>query len=165
MAADAHAGLVAALGGPDGWMALRDPAGAVFRAALVVGGRLEACVFAGPDHALPPRDWLMALFAQDRLDPGERRALLAGRRADGAAPEPPVCVCMGVGAGAIRAAIAAGCGDVAAVGAATKAGDELRLLQAGDRGVAGGDAGRGGGLTGPSPVAGMFNLTTASAAQ
>ena len=122
MAADAHAGLVAALGGPDGWMALRDPAGAVFRAALVVGGRLEACVFAGPDHALPPRDWLMALFAQDRLDPGERRALLAGRRADGAAPEPPVCVCMGVGAGAIRAAIAAGCGDVAAVGAATKAG-------------------------------------------
>ncbi len=32
-AAAAHAGLVAALGGPDGWMALRDPAAGMFRAA------------------------------------------------------------------------------------------------------------------------------------
>jgi assimilatory nitrate reductase catalytic subunit len=119
---EAHAGLVAELGGPEGWLGFRDPASAVFRAARVLAGRLEACVFMGPDHALPPRDWLMSLFAQDQLEPGERRALLAGRRADGAAPEPPVCVCMGVGAGAIRAAITGGCGDVAAVGAATKAG-------------------------------------------
>ena len=121
-AAAAQAGLVAALGGPEGWMALRDPASAVFRAAQIVGGRLEACVFTGPDHALPGRDWLMSLFAQATLDPAERRTLLAGRRADGAAPEPPVCVCMGVGAKAIRAAIAGGCGSVAAVGAVTKAG-------------------------------------------
>lgn len=121
-AAEAHASLVAALGGPAGWMALRDPAAAVFRAARLADGRLEACVFTGPDHALPARDWLMSLFARDRLEPEERRAVLAGRRADGAAPEPAVCVCMGVGAQAIRAAVAAGCGSVAAVGAKTTAG-------------------------------------------
>jgi assimilatory nitrate reductase catalytic subunit len=121
-AGGAHAGLVAAMGGPAGWMTLRDPAGAVFRAARVVDGRLQACVFAGPDHALPSRDWLVSLFARDRLEPDDRRTLLAGRRADGAAPEPPVCVCMGVGAKAIRAAVAAGCDSVAAVGANTTAG-------------------------------------------
>ncbi len=79
-------------------------------------------MFIGPDHALPPRDWLMELFAHDRARPADRRALLAGRRADGAAPEPSICVCMGVGAGAIRAAIMAGCSSVEAVGKATTAG-------------------------------------------
>ncbi len=121
-AAEAQARLVGALGGPTGWMALRDPAAGVFRAALLEGGRLEACVFIGPDHVLPPRDWLMELFAHEQIEPLERRALLAGRRADGAAPEPSICVCMGVGAGAIRAAIMAGCSTVAAVGEATTAG-------------------------------------------
>ncbi len=85
-------------------------------------GRLEACVFIGPDHALPARDWLMELFAAGRSIRADRRALLAGRRADGVAPEPPICVCMGVGAGAIRAAVLAGCDSVDAIGRATKAG-------------------------------------------
>lgn len=120
--ANAYAALVESFGGPDGWMALRDPAAGVFRAARLHGGRLMACVFTGPNHKLPPRDWLMALFAQDQIEPAERRVLLAGRRPDGAAPEPPICVCMGVGAGAIRAAILDGCTSVDAVGRATKAG-------------------------------------------
>ena len=121
-AAEAHAGTVAALGGPDGWLSLRDPAAGVFRSALVQDGRLQACVFTGPDHDLPRRDWLMALFARAAIEPLERRALLAGRRADGVAPEPAICVCMGVGAGVIRAAIKAGCDSVDAVGRATTAG-------------------------------------------
>ncbi len=121
-AAAAHAGLVASLGGPEGWMALRDPAAGTYRGARIVDGRVDACVFIGPDHALPARDWLMELFAHDTIEPAERRALLAGRRADGVAPEPSICVCMGVGAGAIRAAIMAGCDSVEAVGKATTAG-------------------------------------------
>ena len=120
-AVTAHATLLDALGGPT-WMSLRDPAGATYRAAHIAHGQLQACLFTGPDHALPSRDWLMSLFAKSALDPAERRALLAARRPDGAAPEPAVCVCMGVGAGAIRAAITGGCRNVAAVGAATKAG-------------------------------------------
>ncbi len=94
----------------------------MFRAARIVDGRLESCVFTGPDHALPARDWLMELFAREQIEPADRRALLAGRRADGEAPEPSICVCMGVGAGAIRAAIRAGCTSVEAVGKATTAG-------------------------------------------
>ncbi len=121
-ASAAHAATVAALGGPDGWLGLRDPAAGVFRAARIVDGRVESCVFTGRDHALPARDWLMELFARDQIDAADRRALLAGRRADGKAPEPAICVCMGVGAGAIRAAIQGGCRTVDAVGRATTAG-------------------------------------------
>ena len=121
-AAAAHAAIVASLGGPDGWLALRDPSAGVFRAARIVDGRLDSCVFTGPDFKLPARDWLMELFAHEAIEPAERRALLAGRRADGKAPEPSICVCMGVGAGKIRAAIAAGCDSVEAVGKATTAG-------------------------------------------
>ncbi len=121
-AAAAHDALIGKLGGTTGWLFLRDPAAGIFRAARLQDGRLQACLFTGPDHALPSRDWLMALFAKDEIDPAERRALLAGRRADGVAPEPSICVCMGVGARAIRAAIEAGCDSVEAVGKATTAG-------------------------------------------
>ncbi len=120
--AQAHAALLREIDPAAAWMALRDATTGVFRAASLRDGRLAACAFIGPDHRLPPRDWLMEMFAHDQVDPAERRALLAGRRADGAAPEPAICVCMGVGAGAIRAAITGGCHSVDAVGKATKAG-------------------------------------------
>jgi len=107
---------------PGAWIVLADPAEGIYRAALVDDGKLRACVFVGPDHALPARDWLISLFALERISIADRRALLAGRPASGAMPEPPVCVCFGVGAGAIRGAIDEGCGSVEAVGAATKAG-------------------------------------------
>ena len=64
----------------------------------------------------------MGCFDHATLSPATRRALLAGREPGGALPEPPVCVCLGVGAAAIAAAIAAGCDTVEAVGAATRAG-------------------------------------------
>jgi assimilatory nitrate reductase catalytic subunit len=101
---------------------LQDAGTGLFRAARVQNGVLHAVIFIGPDHALPQRDWLVSLFAQDRLTLSDRRALLAGRPADGVMPEPPVCVCFGIGAGAIGAAIADGCGSVEAVGERTKAG-------------------------------------------
>jgi assimilatory nitrate reductase catalytic subunit len=118
----AFARLLDLLAGDGGWTVLRDPARGVHRAVRLEGGRLRACLFLGPDHALPARDWLVGLFALDALSPVARRALLAGRPAEGALPEPPVCVCHGVGAGVIRAAIAKGCATVEAVGQATKAG-------------------------------------------
>jgi len=107
---------------PGAWIVLQDPAAGLYRAALVQGGRLRAAVFIGPDHALPARDWLVSLFAQPSLTPPDRRALLAGRPAEGALPEPPVCVCFGIGARAIQSAIDAGCTSVEAIGAATTAG-------------------------------------------
>jgi assimilatory nitrate reductase catalytic subunit len=121
--------------GDGAWTMLRDPASGVFRAALLADGRLEACLFLGPDHMLPPRDWLIGRFAAGVLPAADRRALLAARPADGKMPEPPVCVCHGVGASAIAAAITAGCRTLDAIGQATRAGTncgscrpELRAL-------------------------------------
>jgi assimilatory nitrate reductase catalytic subunit len=119
---DAFARLRATCAAPGTWIVLQDPAAGMFRAALVEDGRLEAVLFVGPDHDLPQRDWLASLFALDRITTGDRRALLAGRPAEGPLPERPVCVCFGVGAGAIRHAIASGCSSVEAVGVATTAG-------------------------------------------
>jgi assimilatory nitrate reductase catalytic subunit len=64
----------------------------------------------------------VSLFALDALAPEVRRTLLAGRPADRAAVDPWICVCHSVTAGTIRRAIEGGCDNVAAVGAATRAG-------------------------------------------
>jgi assimilatory nitrate reductase catalytic subunit len=121
--AAAFAGLRAQLSLDDcQWVTLQDPGAERFRGAALRDGRVLAVVFVGHEPALPARDWLVSLFAQDSLAPTLRRAVLAGRPADGAAPEPSVCVCFGVGAKKISAAIAAGAGSVEAVGAQTRAG-------------------------------------------
>jgi assimilatory nitrate reductase catalytic subunit len=119
---EAFAALRALCPAQGAWIVLHDPAASRFRAALVEDGSLLACLFIGPDHDLPARDWLVSLFAQARISVSERRALLAGRPAAGALPEPPVCVCFGIGARAIRAAAEAGCATAEAIGAATRAG-------------------------------------------
>jgi assimilatory nitrate reductase catalytic subunit len=118
----AFALLRARIGLDGAWLVLQDAASSVFRAALVADGRLLACVVIGPDADLPPRDWLASLLADRVLTIAERRALLSGRPASGDMVEAPVCVCFGIGAGAIRRAILAGCADVDGVGAATRAG-------------------------------------------
>ena len=64
----------------------------------------------------------------------DRRGLLTGRPASGPAPEPPVCVCMAVGAGAIRAAIAAGLHQRGCYWCSNDGWYELRIVPAGDRG-------------------------------
>ncbi len=108
--------------GPGAWLRLSDPAAGVLRLARVEGGRLDACLFMGRSHVLPPRDWLASLVQQPVITLQDRRTLLAGRPASGPAPEPSLCVCHGVGARVITAAIQDGCGSVDAVGARTLAG-------------------------------------------
>ena len=108
--------------GPGAWLTLRDPAGGSYRAARILEGALQACIFVGRTHDLPPRDWLTALFTAPQIGMDVRRALLSGRPVTGAARDPAICVCHGVGASAIGAAIQAGDHTVAAVGARTKAG-------------------------------------------
>jgi assimilatory nitrate reductase catalytic subunit len=104
------------------WMLLQDPGAQRFRGALVHNDRLIAVLFLGAEPNLPARDWLVGLFREPTLSPPARRSLLAGRPAGGAAPEPSVCVCFGVGAKRISAAIAGGARSVEAVGAQTRAG-------------------------------------------
>ena len=119
---EAAARMEAWAAGPGAWLRLSDTATGVLRLARVDGGKLEACLFMGPSHVLPPRDWLAGLAQQPAITLDERRTLLAGRPASGPAPEPSLCVCHGVGAGVIAAAIQDGCGSVDAVGARTLAG-------------------------------------------
>jgi len=104
------------------WITLDDAATGLHRAALLRDGRLLAVLFLGPDHLLPPRDWLASLFELPAIGSAARRSLLAGRPADGPPPSPTICICHGVSRSRIEAAILAGHGDVAAVGAATRAG-------------------------------------------
>jgi assimilatory nitrate reductase catalytic subunit len=101
------------------WALFEDPAAGVHRAAALSGGALAGVIAIAPAPLLPPREWLGALMAAGPLSAEDRAALLVGRRPDGPPPSPLVCACHGVTAAAIR-----GCGaaDVAAVGAATRAG-------------------------------------------
>ena len=104
------------------WVLLEDAAAGLYRGALLREGRLLACVFLGAEPALPPRDWLVGLFAAGAIGSAARRALLAGAPADGPASSPTICICHGVAAAGIRAAIAAGATSLGLVGEATRAG-------------------------------------------
>jgi assimilatory nitrate reductase catalytic subunit len=126
------------------WIEYWDSARGTFRGALIRAGRLEAAAFLGAPRTLPSRGLVEALFAKARLDPQDRRRLLAGR-ALGAATDRGrmVCACHGVGEHTIRDAISKGAADVAALGRFVKAGTgcgscipELRsLIHAGARQV------------------------------
>ncbi|HBF51381.1 MAG TPA: nitrate reductase, partial [Massilia sp.] len=88
------------------WIEYEDRSAGVYRAAHLVDGRLQACVLVAKAGALPPRDWLGGLFAQEVLGAGERAVLLAGRPVQaGADAGPTVCSCFGVGRNTICAAI------------------------------------------------------------
>lgn len=63
----------------DDWLEYADPQAGRYRAARLVGGRLEACVFVSAGGDLPEPHWLSRLFAQAELDEHERMALLTGR--------------------------------------------------------------------------------------
>jgi assimilatory nitrate reductase catalytic subunit len=101
----------------------RDEAGGRLRAARFVDGCLAAVLFIGPRESLPDGAWLVGLFAKDRLEVAERRALLSGRAPEGEALAGGlVCACHGVREAAIEGAILGGCRTASEIGAVTKAG-------------------------------------------
>jgi assimilatory nitrate reductase catalytic subunit len=104
-------------------LAFQDPSAGVYRTAVLEAGRLQAVLFLGPDPKLPSPEWLASRFALDAVPAAERRDLLAGVPAAGAADEGPVvCVCFQVGARRIEAAAAAGSRSVETIGRALGAG-------------------------------------------
>jgi assimilatory nitrate reductase catalytic subunit len=105
------------------WLEFEDSTAGLYRAAWVVGGRIEACLFISPRPDLPSRAWLTSLFAKDRLDTEDRIGLLIGEplaRGDDAGTT--VCSCFGIGRKTIEAAIRDGCHTPAALGARLKCG-------------------------------------------
>jgi len=124
------------------WIELEDRCGGVYRAAHLVDGRIEACLFVSQRQDLPARAWLAQMFGKEALTPQDRAGLLSGRaREQGADPGPTVCSCFGVGRNTIRIAIARhGLKDAPAVTACVKAGGncgscvpEIRALLAEQR--------------------------------
>jgi assimilatory nitrate reductase catalytic subunit len=80
------------------WSEMFDSTQQSYRGARFVDGRLDSCVFIGPDHRLPPRDWLIDLFARDLVAGSDRMRVLAGIPAAGHEDAGCiVCSCFGVG--------------------------------------------------------------------
>ena len=106
------------------WIEVEDKTGGVYRAAHLVDGRIDACLFVSQRQDLPARAWLAGMFDKGRLEAADRLGLLSGRgREPGADTGPTVCSCFGVGRKTIEIAIRdKGCADAAAVTACTKAG-------------------------------------------
>ena len=119
------------------WTEYLDVARQTYRAARFTGGQLESCLFISASaERLPPRDWLVSLFAHETLSPADRTSLLAGKPAvAGEDKGRTVCACFNVGEKTIRKAIAdQGLGSVEAIGrclnAGTNCGSCLPELQA-----------------------------------
>ncbi len=106
------------------WLEFADVGTGRYRGAVLVGGRLEACLFVAPTHELPPRGWLAGLFAAPELGSAERASLLAGRPGGGQRDcGRIVCACFGVGLNTLTTAIRErGLTTPEAIGATLKAG-------------------------------------------
>ena len=119
------------------WSEMFDSAQQSYRGARFVGGRLDSCVFIGPEHRLPPRDWLIELFSQPSVDGRDRMRVLAGSPGNGQQDAGRiVCSCFGVGRNTLRRAIeTSGLGSPEQIGQRLQAGTncgscvpELRAL-------------------------------------
>ncbi|RDS84548.1 nitrate reductase [Dyella monticola] len=90
------------------WLEYEDRSTGVYRAAYVIEGRIESCMFLSSRADLPSRHWLASLFVRDQLEEADRMALLIGEPAEpGVATGPTVCSCFGVGRDTLCEAIRA----------------------------------------------------------
>ncbi len=126
------------LGAPRGadWIEASDAEHGLYRAAWLVEGRIEACVYVAPTpEALGARAWLTGLIAE-AADVPDRMSLVAGRPARPVDdPGAIVCSCHAVGSRQILRAIAEGAHSTEALGARLRCGTncgsclpELRAL-------------------------------------
>jgi assimilatory nitrate reductase catalytic subunit len=93
------------------------------REAVLTRGRLDQVLFTTCTGGLPPREWLIELFAAGTLSAEHRALLLIGRPPGQPIQTGPlVCACRGVRLNKIEAALEDGCRSVDAVGEATGAG-------------------------------------------
>ncbi|MGD2119757.1 MAG: molybdopterin-dependent oxidoreductase [Chromatiales bacterium] len=88
------------------WSEMLDLAEKRYHAARFVDGQLEAVVFIGPDHELPPRDWLVQLFSKEQITAQERSRILAATPGPGQQDVGRiVCSCFSVGENTLLKAI------------------------------------------------------------
>jgi len=108
----------------EAWLEYQDPGLGIYRAALLIEGRLEGVLFIAAQPQLPERQWLMSLFGKVSLDGDERKALLTGKPPMGTEDVGAmVCACFQVGENTLRHAIQTqGLKTVQDVGRCLKAG-------------------------------------------
>lgn len=88
------------------WAELFDESGGQYRGVSIIDGRLQSCLFIGPTHELPKRDWLVRLFSRDELNKQERLRLLAGAPGDTREDVgKTICACFNVGKNTLISAI------------------------------------------------------------
>lgn len=88
------------------WTEYHDAAANRYRAARIENGRLESCIFIGPDFYLPKRDWLLNLFKDDKLANKDRVSILSGKPpGDQKDAGRTVCACFNVGVNTLIEAI------------------------------------------------------------
>ncbi len=106
------------------WLEYFDTAVSRYRAARLVDGQLESCIFISPDVDLPSRDWLSKLFELGPLDDAARTSLLTGKPAVGQKDAGHiVCACFSVGINTLVEAIQTrNLSSVEQIGDALKAG-------------------------------------------
>jgi assimilatory nitrate reductase catalytic subunit len=89
------------------WLEYSDVNAGVYRGALLIDDRIEACVFMSSRHDLPSRTWLSSLFTKPRVTGADRSGLLMGQAPNAQADTGAVvCSCFGVGRKTICDAIA-----------------------------------------------------------
>ena len=80
------------------WTEYYDSAVNRYRAARIENGRLESCIFIGPDFSLPERDWLLKLFKDKHLKEIDRKSVLTGKPVNAVKDSGKVvCACFSVG--------------------------------------------------------------------
>lgn len=90
------------------WTEYHDAAVNRYRAARIENGRLESCIFIGPDYSLPERDWLLRLFKDDKLDDKDRTSILTGKPVGKQKDAGRVvCACFNVGINTLKETIVA----------------------------------------------------------
>jgi assimilatory nitrate reductase catalytic subunit len=88
------------------WIEFSDQAQRRYRAACIVNGKLQACIFTDATPDIMERAWLRQLFDDQPLQQRQRMALLAGSL-PGSVPDegPIICSCFSVGLKRIQQAI------------------------------------------------------------
>lgn len=88
------------------WVEYLDSAHNQYRAARIVNGQLDTCLYIGTSESLPDHDWIESAFLKPKLELEERTALLSGKSLQsGADKGATICACFGVGKREIEALI------------------------------------------------------------
>jgi assimilatory nitrate reductase catalytic subunit len=92
------------------WLQLSDPAQQHERLIAIQGNRIQLVLFIHRTDTFSARQWLLERFAAETLEASDRRALLAGRPAEGMVDQGRIiCSCFTLGENPIREAIKSGC--------------------------------------------------------